>query len=485
MTAQRRKIVLGGPGVGKTHSLLARVEEALRAGVPPTRIAFVAFTRAAAEEAKSRAKTRFNLADKDLPYFRTLHSLCFRELGTSRSDILMMEGLEEFAEIVSEELTGHASPDSPPSLPGDRMLAVDELSRTMRIPLKEAWNRIGEDLEWYRTKRFSEAFRIYKTERGFLDFTDLLIKFAEEGWPIPVDLAIIDEGQDLTDLQWAVVEKAFSSAAELIIAGDDDQAIYAWSGASGGRFLALPYEREVLPVSHRLPAAVFEFAQSIVSRVTTRFEKHTRPGDRPGKVEWVANPEEVDFSQGSWLALARTRHQLTALGEMLREQGVTYTMHGESSVDMEHVRAIQAHEQFRKGWRIEGTEAALAVKASGLKRQVDTTQTYTAEELQYDVSQIWHDALVKIPTRQREYYLACRRRGEPLHEPPRIRISTIHGAKGAEAESVLLLTDLTYRAQRGFENDPDSEHRVFYVGATRAGRNLFLVPPKSVYGYAI
>ncbi len=52
------------------------VDDALEKGTHPHRIAFLAFTRKAANEAKERAAARFGLDPKrDLIYFRTLHSL--------------------------------------------------------------------------------------------------------------------------------------------------------------------------------------------------------------------------------------------------------------------------------------------------------------------------------------------------------------------------------------------------------------------------
>ena len=71
-------VIYGPPGTGKTTTLLNMVEKAIDDGTPPTSIAFLAFTRKAAREAKERAARRFNLSlDKDLEYFRTLHSFCF------------------------------------------------------------------------------------------------------------------------------------------------------------------------------------------------------------------------------------------------------------------------------------------------------------------------------------------------------------------------------------------------------------------------
>ena len=70
-------IVLGPPGTGKTTKLLNLVEQYMQSGVPPDRIGYFAFTRRAATEAIDRACAKFNLTKKELPYFRTLHSLAF------------------------------------------------------------------------------------------------------------------------------------------------------------------------------------------------------------------------------------------------------------------------------------------------------------------------------------------------------------------------------------------------------------------------
>ena len=71
--------IFGPPGTGKTTTLLNLVDKELEQGTPSSEIAFLAFTRKAAREAKERACRRFGLdAKQDLPYFRTLHSFAFR-----------------------------------------------------------------------------------------------------------------------------------------------------------------------------------------------------------------------------------------------------------------------------------------------------------------------------------------------------------------------------------------------------------------------
>ena len=87
----RVNIILGPPGTGKTTTLLNTVDEAIESGIPPERIAYLAFTRKAAYEAQERAIERFNFDEERLPFFRTLHSLAFRQLGIQRDEVMTEE----------------------------------------------------------------------------------------------------------------------------------------------------------------------------------------------------------------------------------------------------------------------------------------------------------------------------------------------------------------------------------------------------------
>jgi hypothetical protein len=88
---------------------------------------------------------------------------------------------------------------------------------------------------------------------------------------------------------------------------------------------------------------------------------------------------------------------------------------------------------------------------------------------------LWHHALDRIPIKEISYIIALLRRGENLNNEPRINLSTIHGAKGGEADNVMLMTDLPRKADESYFQSPDDERRVFYVGMTRTKKNLHLV----------
>lgn len=484
----RRTLILGGPGAGKTERLMRVMEDAIGHGVPPAQIAFYTFTTAAAEVARDRACERFGLTPKELPHFRTIHSEAFRQLGLKRAEVLSDAHLVEVAALTGELLSSAFSIDDGPAagMSADPLLTIDHYARTTRKTLRAAWQEHGGELDWFRLKRFVDAYTTFKQDRGLLDFTDMLERYdAAPASPLAVRVGIVDEGQDLTILQWRVVTKLLSHAEELYAAGDDLQSVHRWAGAAEDYFIGLDWPREVIPLSRRIPRTIHALASEVAARVGRKHEREWLPAPRPGSVAWVGAPEDVDLGSGSWLLLARTRAQLVPLAEAARSQGVVFSVKGRSSVSRQHVRAIQAHEALRAGKKVAIEEIREAAKAAGRERPTKSDGAYTAEEAGYDASVIWHDALLTIPVETREYYVSCLRRGESLTKEPRVRVETIHGAKGAEASHVALSTDLTPRTNRGFELDPDSEHRVFFVGLTRASETLTLIAPQTAYGYPL
>ena len=92
-------LILGGPGCGKTTHLLDMVNEEIQLGILPYKIAFVAFTNAAANEAKTRAQDRFSLSEDDFPWFRTIHSMAFRRLGLQPDCVMDHQDWKFISEI--------------------------------------------------------------------------------------------------------------------------------------------------------------------------------------------------------------------------------------------------------------------------------------------------------------------------------------------------------------------------------------------------
>lgn len=437
------KLILGGPGTGKTEHLIRLVESELAGGLRPEQIAFVAFTRAAASEARVRAAAALGIAERELPYFRTLHSLCFHLLGLRRSDVLEGESLREL-----EKLTGESA--SRDGLMGDAgPWELEQLARASFVDPIALAN--DSDIDIFRFKRAVAAAKKFKDARGLLDFTDMLERYVEWGEPLQdVRLAIVDEVQDLTPLQWKVVERAFSETPRIIVAGDDDQAIHEWSGATLKPLFEHTGEREVLTVSHRLTKDVHELSNRVSAKISHRLEKPTVSNGKDGFVEWYTDPSEVSLAlSGTWLLLVRAKFQLNLMTEAARIAGVPFMCRGRSSINQDLLDAAVAYE----------------------KKNADSPVR-------------WHDALTKFSLEDREYLLACRRGGEKLNVRPRVSIETVHGAKGRQADHVLIMSDLTSRIDKRMQLDPDAENRVLYVGLTRARVSLNIIQPTKLYAWS-
>jgi ATP-dependent DNA helicase UvrD/PcrA len=474
------------------------MEQALDRGVPPERVAFVSFTRAAVREARERITERFGLAPDALPWVRTLHSLVFRLLGLRRGDVFGREDLKRLAELTGEELTGHQDLDAPTiGERGDALLFLDQTARARQVALEVEWRRHGGEVGWFRLLRFVEAYRGLRLDLGKLDFTDLfeaycgvgehLIDNECAGTPAPVDVAILDEAQDLTPLGWRAAEMAFGDASEFYVAADDDQCIYSWAGADTEPLLRFEGSREVLAESYRLPRKVHALATRVSGRIRRRNKKLFAPRDTDGLIKWHADPGHVDLRTGKWLLMARTRRQLGELATLARDQGCHYALMGEAVADPALVQLILEWEALRRGTTISYGAVARLRLARVLPKGAEPQQEYvTAAELGIPGTlPPWFDAFRHVARPEREFLRACLRRGEKLTQPPRVRVSTIHGAKGAEADRVLLVTDLPGRVWRGAELDPDAEGRVCYVGVTRAREELHVVLPRGQRGYEL
>lgn len=85
----------------------------------------------------------------------------------------------------------------------------------------------------------------------------------------------------------------------------------------------------------------------------------------------------------------------------------------------------------------------------------------------------WED---RITTQN--YILNALKRGDNVRSP-RLKLNTIHSMKGGEDDNILLVPDISYAAYKEYERFPSTEHRVFYVGATRAKQNLHIMQPQT------
>ena len=488
--------IFGPPGTGKTTTLLNMVEQTLDKGIPPSQVGFFAFTRKAATEAKERAAKRFNLdPDKDLPYFRTIHSLAYRLMSVKDTELMGSQNYKELSQAIGFALNSSASENEDVSFKATDhpILQLINLSKTKKTTLEHEYNHSNVNFTWTEVKYVADSYANYKSTFGLMDFTDLIIRFANEADHLmpPLKICFLDEAQDLSPLQWDIAHKLDEKSERMYVAGDDDQAIYRWAGADVDHFINLPGGAEVLEQSYRVPAAIHALAEKIASRIQNRFPKVYRPRQEQGQILRVPDIRTIDMSEGSWLIMAQARYMLRDVEVELKNGGYLYERQDSSrSIPEKMSLAINGWETLRKGKAIPfGAVQAIYGYMTGNGARIKRGHKNIAadDEDMFDLKQlqeyygllatdemIWHEAMDRIPDADRAYVTALLRRGEKFNAKPRIRLSTIHGTKGGEAENVVIMPDLTAAAM---EEGGDDLHRVFYVGVTRTLKNLYILEP--------
>lgn len=459
------------------------------------------FTRAARREALLRT----DYEESALPYLRTIHSLCYRALRLARGQVVGPADLRRFGKTIGVRLTGQTNVIGEellekvwqaPSV-ADLLLQLHHLRQHREVVLELVAHYAPPNVRLQELRLFVASYEAWKKREELLDYTDLLVRYLAEGRPLPIEAIFVDEAQDLSPLQWRVVEKLGANAERRYVAGDDDQAIFTWAGASAGAFNALAASEErILPRSHRVPRAIHKVARRIVEQIVERKQKEFQPRDAEGEFRLVSYLEESLFQQrGSTYVLFRNYHRGIKLAQQLEELGVPFA--GTASPLTDEVRAtIYAWTKFTRDEAITTTQARLLVrfsspdwlqpglKESALDRRTEALVRRERVFLRAPTVDDCFRALTGIPGGA--YLLHCQKRhGLGLLIKPRVELLSIHQSKGREAANVILDLELARRTYEQMLRAPDDEHRVFYVAVTRARERLAALQPTDSKTYEL
>ena len=317
-------LVLAGPGAGKTFCLIERIGFLIEQdGFDPARICAVTFTNKAAEEIAERLQA---LGDRARGVKRgTLHALC-------------VEILREHGEWVGVR-RGFGIADQDYQLAVLRRLGVWEkrrgwlltrfgLHRARGVPLT------SDDLATF------QRYCGYLEHRNLIDFDDIIVKTAElfskyEEMAEQVagrwDYLLVDEFQDLTPRQYAVVRRIAWKHRNLFVVGDDEQSVYSWTGADPRvlRDFANDFgltRTVLLDENRRTARQIFETARRLLRQNPSLFEEKVlrAPRESPFPVRALGFPDEA--AEAGWL-LADLQADHAATGLPWGEYGVLYRTH--------------------------------------------------------------------------------------------------------------------------------------------------------------
>ena len=279
-------MVLAGPGSGKTLVITYRVKWLIEnAGVYPSNILVITFTRAAAEEMKKRF-FMFDGMENAPVTFGTFHSIFFM--------ILRYAYRYTAANIIREDVKRRYIKEMTENME----LEIEDENEFLSGIINEISYVKGEmmSLSYYHSNNCSDELfaQIYEgyekrlREENLIDFDDMLVfcyellKEREDIrtlWQNKFQHILIDEFQDINKVQYEIIRMLAGKGDHLFIVGDDDQSIYRFRGARPE--IMLGFEKDypeakkvILNTNYRCSEEIVEGAEHLISHNTKRFPKN-------------------------------------------------------------------------------------------------------------------------------------------------------------------------------------------------------------------
>lgn len=470
----RNRIIYGPPGTGKTTTLLGCMRDHVKH--PGRRTLFCSHTRAAAQEALSRWPVE-QIAAVDI---QTLHSFCFKQLKFSQAQTVDAPKLKDFGEEFGIDMMEEDSL-------GRGYLDVLNLSQALCVSPEAGYERSWRPGSPAHYKAMVDSYLQWKSQFGYVDFNDMLTMALDRMHAIPTYTQIvIDEAQDLTPLQWKVARRIrdLLPRAEVIVAGDDDQCLFAWSGAHPAGMTQfgdeMAADKHVLSQSYRVPKAVHALAQKIIVKVRDRVEKKYLPRDFPGLVTRFPDSgplhEFLSHTRDS-MVIHSDKFVRREIEPILKENGYVYNnINGTASpLNTRAGKALQVAARF--GYSdIEASDELLSALKSGLNAYGQQVWDHVGAHTVYDRIRRRDLQVLSAYNSHFEYFQTV-----DLTKDPNIRVSSMHGAKGLEAADVHLFLTLSSAAWSHAAEHPEHLDRLIYTAVTRAREKLFIYDGPDAY----
>ena len=359
----RAVLVVAGPGSGKTTVLTERLVYLLKNGAEAKSCLLLSFTRASSKEMALRFAKRGIAGDS--PHFSTIHALCLSLLREVRG--IEREGLVNLYEKM-DWLSAYFLEKGIAREEVEELLLNygNQISYFKSITEEERMHFLREE----KNEDFLPLFQYYEKMRklrGKLDFEDLLIEVLLElqkntriadSWKSRFSYILVDEFQDLSLIQYAILKALSEKGASLFVVGDEDQSIYGFRGASPDilfRFAGdFPdCERIFLADNFRSKEEIVLLSKRLIGKNKKRFQKPlTGRRGRGGKAKYflletgveeavlLAEHVESLLREGcppeEIAVLCRSKMQITPLLPGFMERGIPIVIVEELSNVFQH-----------------------------------------------------------------------------------------------------------------------------------------------------
>lgn len=457
------KMIFGSPGTGKTRALTSEIQRHIDNGVPPDTITAISYSRAAAKELAHRT---------DGVLCTTVHALAL--------DTLRRHG--DIRKVLNDD---HYNSFLERFTPVNYRKMVEDEIRDYHLSVITGTKSIITD--------GVDKYIKFKVSSGVVDFTDMLLT---DQLPMSGSLLVVDEAQDLSLLQLGLISAWMKQYDSVVVCGDPDQSIYTFAGAHvyGMAELAKIADEVIsLDVGYRVPSVIKEFAMSIIER-TDRYDKAYSPARVGGEWRYYGGDSNKDSRHiiaaisskfdingtSTGLFLARTnsyldyyynafRRMVLPSSEILdmAEFEACYHLHRIRHLYSVGVSGIIKKSKIEEWMPLFNKEYA----ASLLDGSWLTSANLPTLNLKITSSNITECNGLYISSLFKKFKLF----GVIKGLADRFTVSTIHGAKGMEADEVFIILNSTNKIKK--HGNIHDERRLAYVAVTRAkeGVSLFKI----------
>lgn len=510
--------VLAGAGTGKTRAITHRIAHGVATGVyAPTEVLAVTFTTRAAGE----MRTRLRGLGAGGVQARTFHSAALRQL---------------------RYFWPHVHGTELPQLTESKLGMVASAARRLRINTDQALLRdLATEIEWAKVSNVApqtyasvaqsrarsvadqtpetvaNVFASYeevKREQGRMDMEDVLLLTAgmladDERVAAQVRRQykwfVVDEYQDVSPLQSALLDLWLGGRDELCVVGDPAQTIYSFAGANADYLRDFPRKYAgttsiELVRNYRSTPQVVAAANNLLAGTPSQGVALRAQAEPGPAVTFAARPDEVEEAEhvaarilelrkagrevGEIAVLFRINAQSEAFEEALSARGVPYVLRGAARFfDRPEVReAVTRIRGAARSGEGEGVSETVRATLSGMGW---TPQAPTARGQTRDRWESWQALVDQAAEFEAgggtlaDFVDDLDRRAAEQHAPVAdgVTLATFHAAKGLEWDSVFCCgvqdgtLPITYAETAA---QVEEERRLLYVGMTRARVDLAL-----------
>ena len=316
-------LVIAGAGSGKTRTLVYRVARLVEHGVAPESILLLTFTRKASTEMLERAAA---LSDARCRFVSggTFHSLAHRvlrsnadRLGYSNSfSILDRADMEEIIQSLTHQLPAAREGVRLPKR--GTLASILSKAANLQKPVGDLMaEEYGQFIELHgQIHTLGTLYAEYKKAHQLMDYDDLILSLRTlliEHEEVRASLGrtyryvMVDEYQDTNGIQADIARWLAHEHRNIMVVGDDSQAIYSFRGADYRNMFTFPEQFPgakivTLEENYRSVRPILEFTNALMAGAAEKYTKclftSRSEGVRPRVVDTRTEPDQAGFVCG-------------------------------------------------------------------------------------------------------------------------------------------------------------------------------------------